>query len=88
MAQNTQQQKLPETKLASVRSPGNNLKDGKSPETQATERVKDAISDIGGEESAASTTTVSNAKEDTAKATDELYRERMEDEYAKREGGA
>lgn len=76
-------QKLQETRLSDTKP-----KDGDNPETQATHRVKDAVSDLGNEESAASTTTVSNLHEETEKAADELYRERMEDEYAKREGGA
>ena len=57
-----------------------------------TAKISDAMDDAGGSKgsSAAMETKagVAQAASEVEKAADKLYRERMEDEYAKREGGA
>ena len=57
-----------------------------------TAKISEAMNDAGGSKgSSAATETkagVAQAASEVEKAADKLYRERMEDEYAKREGGA
>ena len=57
-----------------------------------TSKISQAIDDAGGSKgSSAATETkagVAQAASEVEKAADKFYRERMEDEYAKREGGA
>lgn len=57
-----------------------------------TAKISEAMDDAGGSQgSSAATETkagVTQAASEVEKAADKLYRERMEDEYAKREGGA
>ena len=57
-----------------------------------TSKISQVMDDAGGSKgSSAATETragVAQAASEVEKAADKLYRERMEDEYAKREGGA
>ena len=54
----------------------------------STSAVNQAASSASHTDSSPATSSAQHAKSEAEKAADKLYEERMEDEYAKREGGA